>query len=194
MPVTYRPAPAVERIARKLIAEHHDHLDGWRIDYVFRSTHANKGGRAVAGTARKMSGLNAYLATPEASELGGDVDPFFVIEIAEDFWAEFDANQRRALVDHELSHCQIEWDDAGEKASLVIVGHDLEEFRSIVERHGLWSPDLEAMARTMAEAPTPPSLFDVTTEGGTTVVTIDADTGEVAQIADAAERRKGRAV
>lgn len=152
MSVTYRPAPAVEHIAGTLIPTHHPDLDGVRIQYVFRSKASKKNDKIVLGKARKVSGLNAYLATP-ADEVGFDDEAveFFVIEIAEDCWRDLNHEQRIALVDHELCHLAIEFDD-DEQVKLVMRSHDLEEFREIVERHGLWKPDLTEFADSVAKA------------------------------------------
>jgi hypothetical protein len=149
---SYRPASEVRRIATTLIPQHHIDLCDVRIEYVFREEAAKKNGKIVLGTARKLTGLNAFLAT-ETDEAGiahGDAD-FFVIEIAEDTWQKLNNHQRTALVDHELCHCQVEWSDDG-VPTLKMRPHDLEEFRAIVDRHGLWQPDLEHMADVMASA------------------------------------------
>lgn len=135
----YTAAPAVEAVARVAISRWHRHLEGERIEYVFRDKPAKTKGRPKLGTARKVSGLNAYLAMAIESEM---VEDFFVIEIAEPAWVAMDDQQRLALVDHELAHCSL--DDDG---NLVIVGHDLEEFNAVVERHGLWKQDVEAFLK-----------------------------------------------
>jgi hypothetical protein len=80
MSATYRPAPSVERIAQALIGKHHHHLSDVRVDYVFRSEAAKSGGKTVMGKARKISGLNAYLA----QQVDPDETP---AGIAEDVWA-----------------------------------------------------------------------------------------------------------
>lgn len=169
----YRHAAAVKRIATGLIPAHHPHLEGIRIEYVFRDTAAKKAGKEVWGTARKVSGLNAYLAaTGDEVPVDTDVEDLFVIEIAEDIWAKLNDRQRRALVDHELCHCGITVDDAGE-VSLTMIGHDLEEFASIVERHGLWRADVEVFARAAWEAQELPLGLDIAPSG-------DSGAGEAA--------------
>lgn len=143
MSVTYRPAPEVEKIAKRLIDQHHLHLQEVRIDYVFRSEAANTAGKAVWGKARKVGGLNAYLSRT-AEEGDDEVDPadisYFVVEIAADVWSVLDRRQRSALVDHELSHCRVKLTNDGLR--LYVAPHDLEEFVAIVERHGLWQADV----------------------------------------------------
>lgn len=150
MTVTYTYAPDVAKIAGALIEEHHTHLDGIRIEYVFRSEAAVTGGKQVWGKARKITGLNAYLATNAYLDQTGDgegPDPFFVVEIAADIWAELNDAQRIALVDHELCHCGITVDDDG-AMKLATLAHDLEEFQAVVHRHGMWRPEIRKLVKT----------------------------------------------
>jgi hypothetical protein len=72
-----------------------------------------------------------------------------------------DLDARMALVDHELSHCwfaTVDNDGVTQKFHQdgspwwTIRGHDLEEFCGVVERHGLWSEDLRAMARVIVDS------------------------------------------
>lgn len=148
MSVTFSPAPAVERTAEKLIRNHHTHLADVEIRYVFRSETAKNNGKPIMGKARKLSGLNAYLAQPAGDP---DAEDFFVIEISEPAWTALDAKQREALVDHELCHLTTVYDEDTDTVKLALRPHDLEEFRVIVERHGLWQPDVEAFAKTIAQ-------------------------------------------
>lgn len=148
----YREAPVAATIARDLIAAHHEHLADARIEFVFRDKANKSHGRIVLGTARKVGGLNAYLARaittePEDLEPG---PPFFLIELALDQWLELDDNGRRALVDHELCHCLAAVDDETGELVLSTRGHDLEEFTEIVDRHGLWKADLARFADSVA--------------------------------------------
>lgn len=157
MTTTYRPAAAAERIAKELIPEHHEHLVPVEIRYLFVDPIPKSNGRSVWGRARKVSGLNAYLlAQPNIdAELinerlpGGDFE-LFVIEIAEMIWLDLKPQAQRALVDHELSHC---W--AGEGADgvyrLSTVPHDVEEFRAVIERNGMWKPDVVEFAKTVEQ-------------------------------------------
>lgn len=81
---------------------------------------------------------------------------FFVIEIASDMWGTDDElgnrfglsdAQRVALVDHELCHCTVNEDGVP-----TLLHHDVEEFGQVVERHGLWKPDLAWFARQTSGA------------------------------------------
>lgn len=148
----YAPAPEVAETAAELINEHHSVLSVAPILYVFRAPALRTRGRVVLGTARKITGLAAFLADLAAGEVEDDIDlddadvepedrSFFVMEVAFDEWARATAEHRRALVDHELCHFAI--DDEGQ---LAIRGHDLEEFTAVVERHGLWRDDVRRFA------------------------------------------------
>lgn len=133
-----------EKIAHRLIRRSHPHLVDAEIRYVFRDEHQTTKGRAVFAKTRLLSGLNAWLASISPPP---DEEParFFVMEIAADIWEQrLNADGRAALIDHELTHCQVT-DDYPPKFTLA--GHDLEEFVAIVERHGLWRPEVEALVK-----------------------------------------------
>lgn len=137
---SYRPAPPVEAIARKLCAQYHQHLHSTRIEYVFRDKAAKHNGKTVLGSARKVSGLQAMLATPGA--VASDDMDFFVIEIAEDIWDQLPQHKREALVDHELCHCLVAIGNNG-NVKLSLMSHDVEEFSEVIARHGLWKDDIK---------------------------------------------------
>lgn len=163
----FRPAPEVQAIAELLIAKHHQHLLGVRIEYLFRKTAQETNGRIILGTASLVSGRGAFLArstiidtgTGEVVSLDSDelVEPakFFVIDIALDTWGYDDGDghrvgltdaQRLALVDHELCHCAVY------EGNLKMRAHSIEEFSAIINRHGLWKPDLEWFAEVIKGA------------------------------------------
>ena len=62
MPKEYTSAPEIERIAEKLIEIFKPELEAFEIRYVFNSENPRKDGREVTALARKVTGLNAYLA------------------------------------------------------------------------------------------------------------------------------------
>ena len=157
----YRPASPVRAVAQDIIRDYHAHLirNAVYVVYLFVDEAEKVKGKTVLGTARKTSGLNAYLARMEDELDGGDPD-FFVVTIWDGFW--FDRHttdeQRRALVDHELSHLWSEQEEDRQgnttgKILLSIKGHDLEEFNCIVERYGDWKPDITAFLEAAADGP-----------------------------------------
>jgi len=131
--VIYTEAPEVAEIAKGLIEKYHQHLLGEDIEYVYRDKAAMKGDKVKLGTARKVSALPAFLSRQST-------DPYFLMEIARDEWLSLDAKQREALVDHELCHFGVT-----EDGSRYIIPHDLEEFTAVVQRHGLWRPEVARM-------------------------------------------------
>jgi len=150
-PLKYWKADEVQAIADRLISRYHLHLEGEAIIYLFRSEHAESNGRIELGKALKVSGRNAYLAIRDQLEQINSVDdnpdekeeapPIKLIEIAFDVWKTLNVTQREALVDHELCH----FGPDGMR------GHDVEEFRAVIDRHGLWRPEIELMAATIAQ-------------------------------------------
>lgn len=151
----YWRAPEVQKIADALIPKHHDHLNRTdvTIRYIFREPAARSHGRLVYGKARKVGGLSAYLVGLEHAERLEDDEPvdFFVVEIARNLWLGLSDLQRRALVDHELSHLDVELNESGDR-TLAMRGHDLEEFTDVVKRHGLWRPTVAEFAKVAKAA------------------------------------------
>lgn len=135
-------APQAEAIGRVLIPVLHDHLNtphpAARIAYLFRKEIKNK-----AGVASKAGGKLQFLS---------DYD--FTIEINWTAWRLMTAEQRIALVDHELLHCAYDF----EKEKWAMREHDVEEFREIIDRWGLWHPALRTFGQSVTTAQT--SLFE----------------------------------
>ena len=136
----------VEAIAKKLIADVKDHADlvHARILYVFHDKHAVSRGRAILGRARKITGLTQFLVDDETVD-----QPLFVLEFPRDLWTGMKPEQRKALVDHELSHLTVERNDDGIWVGRTR-GHDVEEFFGIVTRHGLWKADVAELVKAAA--------------------------------------------
>lgn len=154
MSAEYRWAPEVEAIAKRLIEQvpEHQDLDGVRIVYLFRKKAQSSRGRTVLGSARRISGLPGWLSHPaqRRSEFAEPLD-YFLVEIAHDTWLTLDDHQRVALVDHELSHCAVVDDPKADEIRLVIRHHDVEEFRGVIKRNGLWKSDVQDMGVIAAE-------------------------------------------
>jgi len=134
-------ADEVKEIAEKLIPKYHSELVDARIKYLFRSVAKKHGERITLGTCSKISGRQEHLTNLD-----------FVIEIAYDSWTQLSPTQRTALVDHELCHAKGLEDDKTGEMKWSTVPHDVEEFREIINRHGLWGPDLELLAQSIEEA------------------------------------------
>jgi predicted metallopeptidase len=125
----YSSAPDVRDIAERIIEILKPELEGFEIRYVFGNENPKKDGREVTALARKVIGLNAYLA--------GHPEGFFVVEVGFPAWSSLTPDQRIAVVHHELCHFGIT-DDGG----LAIIPHDIEEFHEIARIHGSYHDGL----------------------------------------------------
>lgn len=162
MAALYRNAKEVRQIARDLIDSYphmFGHLEGVRIEYFWRDKAQKKGAKVILGTASLVSGRHALLALKgglnEYDWADGKTHAFFVIEIAEDEWKHLSEHQRRALVAHEMMHCGKDDDD-----ELILVDHDLSEFRWIAQEFGLWKADLQSFVNACAHHAQPQLPFD----------------------------------
>lgn len=150
MATKFTPAPDVQEIAERYIAEYHAHLiqNAVKMVYLFRDDVPVRMGKNVMGEAKKVTGLSAFLAGQPAEidyeeiSVNPDAEPFFAIIISQPIWDRLTLPQREALIDHELSHCYAEENDEGE-VMLKMLAHDLGEFNAVVRRHGLWQEDVE---------------------------------------------------
>lgn len=144
-------------IAEDLINRHHHELTEATISFIFRSEAQARGTQRVWGQAQKISDKFKSL-----------IDADFLIWVALDVWATMPPQSKRALVDHELCHCK--YDNAYERAT--IRPHDIEEFREIIDRYGLWSADLET-ARPALEKAVQPRLPGIEKSNGGGVKALD---------------------
>jgi hypothetical protein len=142
----------VVRVGREMVAKYHPDLEEANIGFLFRDTAQKSGDVAVWGKASKVP-----------ARLKPLLDYDFIIWIAEDLWeGELSEQQREALVDHELCHCG--FDDNGNPK---MVHHDIEEFKCVVERHGIWTNELAGFGAVVLEAmQIPLALRGVEKHGG----------------------------
>src|SRR3990167_11499743 len=115
----------VLEIAQDMIAAYHPDLLEANIGFLFRDEGPESNGRKTWGKALKA-----------ADPLRKFLDYDFVIWLARDVWTQISPAQKRAMVDHELTHCI--FGPLGWK----IRPHDVEEFSEIIERHGFYKSEL----------------------------------------------------
>ena len=112
------------------------------IIFGFLGTHARKDGRAVLARTRKVNEQDKVLL--------GHLDqaqPAFVVLVAKDLWRDMGVAGRLALVDHELEHIGF-----NSRGGFGLRGHDLQEFRAVVARHGVeWEASLREFAEVCAD-------------------------------------------
>ncbi len=129
----------------EIVFAHHEHLKPARIALAWCLTwQPDVDGRVKLGQCKKSSDLDRELVAFD-----------FVILLRRAFWRDERVSdaQRRALLDHELCHAARQNDKHGDpavdergRAVWRIRRHDIEEFSEIVERHGIYSRDLENLA------------------------------------------------
>lgn len=93
-------------LLHELVNEHHDEIDRARIALAWcTSWKADVDGKVTIGKCKKASDLDRELAPYD-----------FVILLSEFFWTHHDTTdaQRRALLDHELCHASVAYDEHGE--------------------------------------------------------------------------------
>jgi len=122
-------------LAQEIIHLFHKDLADARVGFVFRSEGSASQGKTVWAKAAKVP--------PKLTPL---LDLDFVVWIAEDIWEKLDIQKRRALIDHELCHCDFLTGMPKMKA------HDIEEFQCIIERYGFWNVDLFRLKPTFEKA------------------------------------------
>lgn len=131
MAQTYENAESVEGIANSLIPTHHPDLATAKFRYVFKEKASKKGGKTVLGTVKKMSDLLYFL-----------IDAHYLVEIPLEVWNTLDETKRVALVDHLLERCVGEEDSESGEMKWKTREPDVQEFASILRRHGAWTEDL----------------------------------------------------
>lgn len=135
----------------ELICTHHHDLARARIALAWcTSWKPDVDGRVTLGKCKKASDLDREVAEFD-----------FIIMLRRAFWLDervTDA-QRRALLDHELCHAALKYDERGEpvedeRGRLVyrIRKHDVEEFSAVIERNGVYKRDLEQFAAALNRA------------------------------------------
>lgn len=133
----YSKAP--ERIidlVEEIVGLYHPRLANSGIAVLMQDKATKKNGKVVLGKAEKFP--EKFL--PFTQGIHYD----FLVTFADDEWQNLDMHQRRALVDHEL--CHLEYD---ENLAATLRAHDVEEFVEIIERYGLWQPDIRRMANAI---------------------------------------------
>lgn len=155
---TFLSGQPYELLAEVRAEQHFDCAEA-RIALAWRKgTKPNVDGHLVLGRCVKLNDLQREMV------------PFdYVIVLNKEVWEdpEFGREKKLALLDHEMCHTAPAIDADGDKVRDTkgrlcwrVRGHDIEEFRGIVERHGCYKRDLEMFAealkkRRQAEAKEP---------------------------------------
>jgi hypothetical protein len=135
----------------------HPHLEKARITLAYRADwKADKDGLRTLGKCKKVSAVEKLFH-------GWD----FVIILNHDVWVSkmLTEPQRLAILDHELCHAQVVEDKDGAtvtdhegRPKWRCRKHDLEEFRDIVKRHGIYKQDILDFCKAAMERQGQPLL------------------------------------
>lgn len=131
--------PDVLGLAADVISHHHPKLLDARIGFIFQDEASTKLGKVVLGSAQRIS---------DKQRVAG-LDMHYLVTIARDMWVTLTTHQKKALLDHELCHCDFTYGGIGETK---MRGHDIEEFQCIIDRYGLWKQDLQEIAPSFQNA------------------------------------------
>lgn len=124
----------IVQTADEIVRSHHPDIDPEMIRWVLRDPPATSKGREVMGTARAISAR-------ERAVYG--LGELFVIELSRSDADSLTPRGLRALIDHELCHCQVDIDPETEEPTPRIVAHDVEDFLDVIARHGAWNDDVK---------------------------------------------------
>ena len=133
------------RLMEDLIDKHHSHLKDAKMAICWRfGWNQDADGRLSLGRAKKASDLDRALKEYD-----------FAILLNWEAWNKggLDQAQKAAVIDHELCHCQVVVDRNGEtktdeegRTVYRVRKHDVEEFKDVVSRHGLYTSELASLA------------------------------------------------
>ena len=152
MPREYSDAgDDIQRMAEGLIANYHPEVSTARIRYIFISEAPSKGGQKLYGKVQKVSGFMEW-----ALELD------FIVQISADLWNEAQEHERSAILDHLLERCTAEESEKDGSMIWKIREPDVQEFSSILDRHGAWNNSLAGFVNVAQKVDM--SAFAETTE------------------------------
>jgi hypothetical protein len=123
----------------------HDNLRGAHIEPAWMiGKKPDKDGRVTLGKMKKAGELDRELHGYDA-----------ILIVNAEHWKILNEQQRLALIDHELCHLDVALDptslepkvDGHGKTCYRVRKHDLEEFRGVIERHGVYLSDIAEFVR-----------------------------------------------
>lgn len=141
----------VEEMAKELICEIPDHelLKRVRIDFLFaygeRDDDGNLVGDALTHRGLKALGICSKVSLKDRAKGLGEAE----IRIDGDWWEQAEEDQKRALLDHEMTHIQVLLDggipklDRDGRPKIKMRKHDVEVgwFASVAKRHSVASQE-----------------------------------------------------
>jgi len=137
VPVQYDPAESVAEISKGLIRKFHSDLVNTKIAYLYKNKPIKARGKEVIAFSSKCSGIVKVLS---------EYDVIMIVSYPA--FQQLTDDHKIAIIDHELTHLLVDEDSTG-APKLRILAHDVEEFSSIIERHGLYQQDLVRLGKVI---------------------------------------------
>jgi len=146
MSALYSEVPEeIINMVKEVMGQFHQELIPYRIAVVYRfPAGMSSNGHPIWGNASKV---------PERYKTHMPFD--FLLEIAKEIWISLTPEQRIAHIDHLLQHCGVD-----EEHNLYIRSHDIEEFNTVLKRHGAYSNQNFEASLTFQAMPLFPLDFD----------------------------------
>ena len=150
--ILFRRDKDLETVAERLISMFYPEFEGEvEIAVVMRSDNFTGKPRRLAQI-EKLVGFKAWLFKSSRvapyDERFTDPGAVFIIQIVEPRFERLSAEQKIAVIDHELAHISIN-ETSGDLT--VDAEHDIEEFSSIARRHGLYHEGLMIFAEAIEQ-------------------------------------------
>jgi hypothetical protein len=179
-----RELPAAAAMIRYLVehCEERAHLRPFRVEIQWWTGNKATKGKVTLGKAGPVP------IRERLTWAGSGPAPWFRVQLSLPYWLLASDELRFRLLHHELGHCQIEVDDAG-NAKPTGRGHDVEEFSDTMARFGLFTKDqAELIAAAMGRKDTEAvgRQFGVTIKGKQLVIPFALPSDE--ELRDSAER------
>ncbi len=137
MAAEYQKSDRLKNLGEDLVALNHPHLSTAKIAYLMKEAPEDSTGPKTPARLGKHPKMASARTVPPLYRALYPYD--FIIDVDEVYWDILDLDQQNALMDHELSYCAM--DDKG----WYIKDHDVEEFIAIIQRHGCWNNNLQAL-------------------------------------------------
>ena len=132
---TFVESPEIAQLAAVVIKKEKLDVSRARISYLMVAPTI---GKNIHGKCIKCSSELTFYA---------DVD--YIIEISKLTWDLLDEKARYLLVYHELLHVNIVYDEQKDDYKFLLRKHDIEDFREIVDRHGVAWLDFVKVTKDM---------------------------------------------
>lgn len=144
----YKSDKELAGFAQPILDKFHPNLKLIKIAFLFREEASITGDRVIAGMAVKVDDRNWSLHKVDA-----------IVEIARDVWEDANEQFRAALIDHELSHIGIRFDEnatpvmdeATNRVKVFMRPHSIEEFDDVLARHGAYHKALRSFLDAFAK-------------------------------------------